>query len=94
MDETDRKRLIRVEAKLTRMALYLGIPIDKEGVIPDPQIARIGYDPEQDKPYLEIGNFDARVFDLERLFQQLEMAEPVDIRMRGMKIGTFHGVMA
>ena len=29
-NETDNKRLARVESKLTKIGLYLGIPLDKE----------------------------------------------------------------
>ncbi len=86
-NETDNKRLARVESKLTKIGLYLGIPLDKEASIPKPEIAHIGYDAADDRPYIEVGSLHVSMYDLFKLYKQLEISEPLELRIRGHKLG-------
>ena len=85
--DNDNKRLARIESKLTKIGLYLNIPLEKESVVPRPENAHIGYDNNDDKPYIEIGSLHVSLYDLYKLYRQLEMSEPLELRIRGEKLG-------
>lgn len=83
------RRLARLESKLTKLAMYLGIPLDRDSEIPEPRVAHIGYDPEKDEPFIEVQSLHVSLYDLGRLYKQLETRKPVSIQMRGFEVGVF-----